>query len=452
MLKIFVLLPLINYRIDAETICFCTNLSIENKDKFKSLPLIEMNKDKLVRIIEKDLEELRILTEEVNELKTASVLVIDLALGRARLICQEFELLRKVAVQTDPANEETEEETGEAYPEVDSDDSDAGFPDPEFEIVDFSTHQSEAPDEAETEIQHPLADEQEQEVEAELPEPEHEAYRAGEDENDTDEPDYAEPELEIATSDEQSGDENDELAEEEIIVYNADEDEDEDEEEEEDDFNEDEDLDEDQDRAVDEDGELDDDLIELDELDELDEEPDEEEEEEEEAAEADQKQEIQAFELKQEPPKAVREIHLEDLDDEDDEPIQFAPRAAATARPVMHEIPKPEEPVQEKLVVGEKFGTERSVNDVMSENKSAETNIGNGPISSLRAAIGLNDRFLFIREIFGNNTDKYNMVIEQLDRLETIQQAVDYLKANITLQKNNTSMKFVDLLKRRFSK
>lgn len=387
-----------------------------------------MNKDKLVRIIAKDLEELRILTEEVNELKTDSVLVIDLALGRARLICQEFELLRKVAVQIYPVNEQTDEETNEEFTEDDSDVLYSGFSDPEFEIVDFDMHESEDANEAEAEIQHPFADEPVKEVEVDLPEAEHEEYSIDEDENETAELDYAEPELEITTFDGQATDENEELADEEIIVYNADEDEEED--------------DDDNDEVEDEDVELDDDLIELDE---------EEDEAEPEATEPEQKQDVQAYELKQEPKTTIREIHLEDLDDEDDEPIQFAPRAGTTVRPVMHEIPKPEEPDQEKLVVGEKFGTERSVNDVMSENKSAETNIGNGPISSLRAAIGLNDRFLFIREIFGNNTDKYNMVIEQLDKLETIQQAVDYLKANITLQKNNTSMKFVDLLKRRFS-
>lgn len=401
-----------------------------------------MNKDKLVRIIAKDLEELRILTEEVNELKTDSVLVIDLALGRARLICQEFELLRKVAVQTYPVNEQTDEEINEEFTEDDSDVLYSGFSDPEFEIVDFDTHVSEDANEAEAEIQHPLADEPVKEVEVDLPEAEHEEYSIDEDENETAELEYPEPELEITTFEEQANDENEELADEEIIVYNADEDEEEDED------------DNDEDEDEDEDKELDDDIIELDEDED---EPEEEYIQEKELAgepevtEPEQKQDIQAYELKQEPKPTVREIHLEDLDDEDDEPIQFAPRAGTTGRPVMHEIPKPEEPDQEKLVVGEKFGTERSVNDVMSENKSTETSIGNGPISSLRAAIGLNDRFLFIREIFGNNTDKYNMVIEQLDKLETIQQAVEYLKANITLQKNNTSMKFVDLLKRRFS-
>jgi dihydroorotate dehydrogenase len=64
----------------------------------------------------------------------------------------------------------------------------------------------------------------------------------------------------------------------------------------------------------------------------------------------------------------------------------------------------------------------------------------------------LNDRFLFIKEIFNNNSEKYNTIIDQLDKMETIQQAVDYLKVNLSLQKNETSMKFVDLLKRRFTK
>ena len=128
----------------------------------------------------------------------------------------------------------------------------------------------------------------------------------------------------------------------------------------------------------------------------------------------------------------------------------------------MREIPKPEistpeipflekkEP--EKIAFNEPVQKDRSINDVIGENKSAETNLSSGSISSLKATIGLNDRFLFIREIFNNNSEKYNTIIDQLDKMETIQQAVDYLKANISLQKNETSLKFVDLLKRRFTK
>jgi len=161
---------------------------------------------------------------------------------------------------------------------------------------------------------------------------------------------------------------------------------------------------------------------------------------------------VEVNELNPHQQSEIREIQIEDLDEEESASIQFTPASAPVERPVMREIPKPEIPVEEKQVESETFPKDRSLNDVISENKPTETTLGNSPISSLKSSIGLNDRFLFIREIFSNNTDKYNMVIDHLDKLETIQQAVDYLKSNLTLQKNETSLKFVDLLKRRFTK
>jgi hypothetical protein len=117
-----------------------------------------------------------------------------------------------------------------------------------------------------------------------------------------------------------------------------------------------------------------------------------------------------------------------------------------------YNLPKLEVQGPEKKAIADTVQKERSMNNVMGESNPEETVLGNGQISSLRSAIGLTDRFLFIREIFANNTDKYNTVIDQLDKLETIQQAVDYLKINLTLVKNDTSMRFVDFLKRRFTK
>jgi hypothetical protein len=157
-------------------------------------------------------------------------------------------------------------------------------------------------------------------------------------------------------------------------------------------------------------------------------------------------------ELKTNLQSGVREITIDEMDDEDLEPAKIPFVSPVAERPVMREIPKPEELFQEKPILEDPLPKDRTLNDTIGETKSAEPLLTSGPISSLRAAIGLNDRFLFIREIFGNNTDKYNRVIDQLDKLETQQQAVELLKANITLQKNETSMKFVDLLKRRFSK
>jgi hypothetical protein len=163
---------------------------------------------------------------------------------------------------------------------------------------------------------------------------------------------------------------------------------------------------------------------------------------------------IQVTELRNDPRPGVREINIDDPDDMDDiQPIRFTPPTAPTVRPPMREIPKPDflEPESpQKKTVEDKYYQVPTLNDTIGE-KAPEPKITFGKISSLRAAIGLNDRFLFIREIFDNNTEKFNAVIEHLDKLEQISEAVEYLKANLSMQKNEASMKFVDLLKRRFT-
>jgi len=373
-----------------------------------------MNKHKLIQIIIKDLEELKTLTTEVAESESDSTLIIDLALSRARLLCQEIELLKEVSAKTETSNEETEKESVD---EAEEESSDLSFSDPELEIINFEEREFPEIDEMHEE-------EEEEEV----------MYNS--DEEEPEEEDLDEIEEEESSPEEESpkfDDEPDLIEEEEL----------------------------DMDQVEEEEEELennDENTIELDEeeLDAEDYELDEENELETEDEETEQftqpESTVQVNELKPDSHTGIREIQIEDLDEEETGPIHFTPASAPASKPVMREIPKPEDAPKEKQVFGETFQKERSLNDAIGENKSVESNLGNGPISSLRSSIGLNDRFLFIREIFSNNTDKYNMVIDHLDKLETIQEAVDYLKANLTLQKNDTSLKFVDLLKRRFTK
>ena len=371
-----------------------------------------MDKRKLIQIITKDLEELKFLTEEVADSEGNATLIIDLAHSKARLLCQEIELLRELSVPPKKVQEEDEEDfVDEEENEID----DSEYHEPELEILNFDeTHESETeniPEENEDEPEETevpeLVNEDKEPVTEEIQETDDEETE--EDITIEEEPDLAQEE-ETGEEEEYEVNENEEEEEEEI-VYEEDE-------EEEEDFTEEE---QEEDHKYNEGNPI-------------------------------QQKNIQFTELDSEPKPEYREINIDDPDDDDVETIQFEPHKTGTGRPVMVEIPKPENQNQEKAVVGESFQKERSLNDAMGEQKSAESAVNSGPISSLRAAIGLNDRFLFIREIFNNNTEKYNTVIENLDKLETIQQAVEYLKANLSLQKNDTSMKFVDLLKRRFSK
>ncbi len=46
------------------------------------------------------------------------------------------------------------------------------------------------------------------------------------------------------------------------------------------------------------------------------------------------------------------------------------------------------------------------------------------PVASLSEAIGINDRFLFIREIFDGNKETYSQAIAKLDKAENIDDAL----------------------------
>lgn len=322
---------------------------------------IKMDKRKLIQIIEKELEELKLLTEEVSASENENQLMIEVSLNKARLLCKEIELLQALTTTNQSALNQTtetaEEETLTEDTEFSDPELEIANPDEEGESLSFLPDEFDEADALSSEMDDDLVDE----------------------EDDTDE---SEPEP------------DEDLIEFEHVSDNSDEEE-----------------------------EKQDDNI------------------------ATGQQEFQLE-------KQVDFGNI-NLDENDDEELMLEKKtipAPETERPVIREIPKPEPVAMENTPNKEPFVKGSSLNDTIGENKTSETTINTGSISSLRAAIGLNDRFLFIREIFGNNTDKYNKVIDHLDKLETIQQAVDYLKSQLTLQKNETSMKFVELLKRRFTK
>jgi hypothetical protein len=106
----------------------------------------------------------------------------------------------------------------------------------------------------------------------------------------------------------------------------------------------------------------------------------------------------------------------------------------------------------EKKVFGEQFSKEPTLNERLGSMKSTESKIKGLPVTSLKAAIGLNDRFLFTRELFGNINSKFESTIEALDQAKDIVEAIEYLEQNFKWQKNDTSLKFIELVKRRFEK
>ena len=102
--------------------------------------------------------------------------------------------------------------------------------------------------------------------------------------------------------------------------------------------------------------------------------------------------------------------------------------------------------------LGDSFSKGNSVNELLGSDDSdkLEYKISNSPVESIKTSIGINDRYQYIRELFEGNAETFSRAVGELDNLNSIQEAVTYLQQNYTWKKNDTSLKFVNLVKRRF--
>jgi len=100
--------------------------------------------------------------------------------------------------------------------------------------------------------------------------------------------------------------------------------------------------------------------------------------------------------------------------------------------------------------LGDSFLKGKSLNDLITDQNKLEFKLSNRPVKSIQAAIGINDRFQYIRELFDGDNQKFLETVKTLDSKQNIKEAVDYLRNNFKWKKNETSLKFVNLVKRRF--
>jgi hypothetical protein len=76
------------------------------------------------------------------------------------------------------------------------------------------------------------------------------------------------------------------------------------------------------------------------------------------------------------------------------------------------------------------------------------------PVSNIKAAIGINDKFAYLKELFKNNVNDYNEALEKLNNFESYAEAEDFfqeLKAKYEWDPESKSFQgLADLLNRRY--
>jgi hypothetical protein len=125
------------------------------------------------------------------------------------------------------------------------------------------------------------------------------------------------------------------------------------------------------------------------------------------------------------------------------EPAVPAPVAAAPAQPVAQKV------------LGEVIGNGGvSLNETIAPEKKADiaAKLSAQAVTDIRRSIGLNDRFLLIRDLFAGNAAEYDRVLGELNSLSDIDEAFIYLQENLVLDPNSEAVKLlVDLVNRKHS-
>ena len=149
----------------------------------------------------------------------------------------------------------------------------------------------------------------------------------------------------------------------------------------------------------------------------------------------------------------------------------------ANTQPVMEKISKngkktekikpaeyltaPSDEIESQTAMGrdsilEKTGeSKKSVHELHSESATKKhshlgTVMHSKPIPDIEAAIGVNDKFLFIRELFSSNASRYKETIDILNNAADFNSAYNYIEKNFEWDsENEAAQKLLELVRRR---
>lgn len=143
-------------------------------------------------------------------------------------------------------------------------------------------------------------------------------------------------------------------------------------------------------------------------------------------------------EYDEEAEEEIEELPFSFREVEEESSEEVAPTIADAAQPV--------------TVLGDVVGAERTtIADSITPKEDVASVIGSSQLSSLRSAIGLNDKFLLIRDLFGGDNGAYEAAIDGLDSCQSLDDAMLYIFDNFAWDSECDGAKLLtELLSRRF--
>jgi hypothetical protein len=108
-----------------------------------------------------------------------------------------------------------------------------------------------------------------------------------------------------------------------------------------------------------------------------------------------------------------------------------------------------------KSILADRFSLSGTLGEKISSAKNEEaitSVIHSKPIDDIAAAIGMNDKFYFIRELFSGNSIAYNDTIRRLNASASLGEAMKILDESTVMGSDpGAQSSFVDVVRRKFS-
>ena len=155
------------------------------------------------------------------------------------------------------------------------------------------------------------------------------------------------------------------------------------------------------------------------------------------------------------PEELVEEPQEEFAEEPQEEPAQEMPLEPLESLEIIEEEEPVVEPVEELIVAPAPQPEIKAEPIVASQPVSRpmpqQTSLFGTAVEDIRQAISLGDRFLFQRELFAGNGELMQKTLDEINSLNSLSEAMDYVLDNFEWDKESTAVQlFENVLKRRF--
>ena len=137
----------------------------------------------------------------------------------------------------------------------------------------------------------------------------------------------------------------------------------------------------------------------------------------------------------------------EPIKEESAEPYVEPQIEIAVATPAASAVPESEQ------VLGEVIKSNvQTIADTIKPKDTAAEKIVKGSVNDITKAVGINDRFLLIRDLFGGSSEEYDRVMTQLNSFDNLEDCMIHIVENYDWNPNSDGAKLImELIERKYS-